>query len=392
MSKAFIIMQIGNIKLDQIYTDVMLPAIIACGLDPKRVDKHNEGGLLKSEIIKLIQESDILIADITNERPNVYLEIGYAMGIDKFRNLILTAREDHFPESPNYAKGGQKVHFDLAGYDILRWNPTDLAAFRITLEKKIRHRLALITASRTKDETIWDSDWVKEQRDIANSGIKDMQLSAFMEIRAALHEPKITKTQTELMEAARTAPINVDGWPFAVFLTNADSRPRPRADGIFAEISSTMMGRSYDYWSIRRNGDFFYEGSLFEDRRPSREILFNYRISKVTEALLYLLRLYSNLSVDRSSRLSIGISHGGLRDRTIVGSGLFSLHVPRISKEDYCSEETSGTIDEFESELVVKVEKLLSPLFILFDFLSFDHALYDGIVNEVIKKAGATRT
>ncbi len=80
-------MQIGNAELDQMCERVLVPVLESCGLEAKRVDKHNEGGLLKSEIIGFIERSEIIIADLTNERPNCYLEIGYAMGIDKFRRI-----------------------------------------------------------------------------------------------------------------------------------------------------------------------------------------------------------------------------------------------------------------------------------------------------------------
>ena len=62
------------------------------------------------------------------------------MGVDKFRNLILTVREDHFPDSPSHARGGPKIHFDLAGYDILKWSPHEQGAFRGELETQIRPR------------------------------------------------------------------------------------------------------------------------------------------------------------------------------------------------------------------------------------------------------------
>lgn len=110
MADAFVIMQIGNADLDRACAAGIVPAVEACGLSAKRVDKHNKGGLLKSEIIAFIQSADIIIADLTNERPNCYLEVGYAMGIDKFRNLILTAREDHNPDSVDRKAGGPKVH------------------------------------------------------------------------------------------------------------------------------------------------------------------------------------------------------------------------------------------------------------------------------------------
>src|SRR4030067_3007154 len=106
MQQAFIIMQIGNEELDEVCKEAIVPALRAFKLDPKRVDKHNKGGLLKSEIISFINEAEIIVADLTNQRPNCYLQVGYAMGRDKYPNLILTAREDHNPESPNHEKNG----------------------------------------------------------------------------------------------------------------------------------------------------------------------------------------------------------------------------------------------------------------------------------------------
>ena len=143
MRQAFIIMQIGNQELDKVYQRVIDPSVNSLGLKPKRIDKHNKGGLLKSEITAFIEDSDVIVADLTNERPNCYLEVGYTMGLNKFRNLILTAREDHNPDSPNYRLGGPKVHFDLSGYDILFWDPNRLDDFRTELKKRIQRRLNL---------------------------------------------------------------------------------------------------------------------------------------------------------------------------------------------------------------------------------------------------------
>lgn len=140
-------MQIGNPGLDEVFECVIVPALRACGLEPKRVDRHNAGGLLHSEIIAFIEESDILVADLTNERPNCYLEVGYALGVGRFTNLILTAREDHRADSPNHRPGGPKVHFDLAGYDILFWSPDRLDVFRAELEKRVQRRLRMLSGS-----------------------------------------------------------------------------------------------------------------------------------------------------------------------------------------------------------------------------------------------------
>jgi len=142
--RAFVILQIGSPHLDRVYELAIAPAIRACGLEPRRVDRDNRGGLLHSEIVELIEDARILVADLTNERPNCYLEVGYALGARRSAHLVLTAREDHQPESPHYRSGGPRVHFDLSGYDILFWDPGRLDQFRAELAKRIRRRLELL--------------------------------------------------------------------------------------------------------------------------------------------------------------------------------------------------------------------------------------------------------
>jgi hypothetical protein len=141
---AFVIMQIGNDELDRVYDHAIVPALRRCTLEPRRADRHTRGGLLHSEIIGFLESSEILVADLTHERPNCYLEVGYALGIGRFTNLVLMAREDHHPDHPSHQPRGPKVHFDLSGYDILFWSPHRLADLRFELEKRVRRRQLLL--------------------------------------------------------------------------------------------------------------------------------------------------------------------------------------------------------------------------------------------------------
>ena len=50
MKKAFMIMQIGNPDLDDMYKSTYLPIAQECGLKLFRVDKDNEGDLIKKTI------------------------------------------------------------------------------------------------------------------------------------------------------------------------------------------------------------------------------------------------------------------------------------------------------------------------------------------------------
>ncbi len=256
MSDGFIIMQIGNKALDKVCKDAIVPAIKACGLEPKRVDKHNKGGLLKSEIIDFIERSEIIVADLTNERPNCYLEIGFAMGIDKFRNLILTAREDHNPARSNYVKDGPTIHFDLSGYDILFWHTNKLDLFRDELEKRIKRRRAILLPSNQASASPWDNEWLKKNRNVAVPVLQSTEKKGFMEIRFALNDPKLSKTQQELDEAASTSTVSTFGWPIGIYMTAVpEYRTRPKVDGIVAQIF-VRDKKTLDYWAIRRNLDY----------------------------------------------------------------------------------------------------------------------------------------
>lgn len=383
MPQAFIIMQIGNAELDHACKEAIVPALTACGFDPKRVDKHNQGGLLKSEIIGFLERSEIIVADLTNERPNCYLEIGYAMGLGRFRNLVLTVREDHSPESPSYVRGGPKIHFDLAGYDILFWSANDLDAFRVELERKIRRRMAVVAPPEATAVPTWDPEWVSAQRGVALQGLSSAGGKAFMEARFALGPPKPTRTQRELDEAARGAQILTFGWPIAVYLGNRDElRPRPRADGIVAEVP---IDRRYDYWAIRRNGDFYFLGSLFEDASDPSKLFFNTRIVRVTETLLYCARLYARLGVDPTARVSIAIRHGGLKGRTIGSSNPDRSLLPYAPAiEDEAEVEIKTSLQEIESNLVRLVKQLVAPVFVLFDFFEPGDSIYEEIVNSFV--------
>ncbi len=385
MSEAFIIMQLGDDALDRACAEAIVPAVRKSGLDPKRVDKHNQGGLLKSEIIEFIQRAEVIVADLTNERPNCYLEIGYAMGIDKFRNLILTAREDHHPDSSNYVRGGPKIHFDLIGYDILFWDPSRLGEFCAELEKRIRRRRAVLAPPAGAPPSVWDEDWVKSHREVARPGLEATEKRGFMEIRFALDHPKPTKTQVELDEAARTSTIDTFGWPIAAYLVNRDDyRPGPRADGIVAVIGSADRS-SYDYWSIRRNGDFYLLKTIFEDDRNSSKVFFNTRIVRVTETLLYCARLYTRLGIDPSHGIHLAIRHGGLHGRDLGSSNpTRSIHERAPSQEDEVEMEIHSTLEGLQTNLVGLVKELIAPLFVVFDFFELDDAIYEEIVDAFV--------
>jgi hypothetical protein len=388
MAQAFIIMQIGHADLDRVCADVIVPALKEKGFDPKRVDKHNQGGLLKSEIIGFIQDSEIIVADLTNERPNCYLEVGYAMGLDKFRNLILTARKDHDQNSSVHRPGGPKVHFDLQGYDVLFWEPENLPAFKEELQKRIDRRLVIIGPPAGKPAPTWDETWIEKNRLKAREGLQEIGLAGYTETQFAIADSTLRKNPSELLQAAERALIHTFGWPIGIVLDN-EQRPRPVADGIVAEIP-TKTFNSYDYWALRRNGDFYLLHSLFEDQHTPGCVFYDTRIVRLTESLLYCARLYTQLGIPPASVVHFGLRHGGLKNRILSSSVPAHWSNDRRSLEDEIYAETEFTLASVESPLVDLVKQLTEPLFELFDFYHVPEERYQKLVNGFVSDTEAS--
>jgi hypothetical protein len=389
MDEAFIIMQIGSPELDAVCDNVIMPAIADAGLEARRVDRHNEGDLLKSEIVQFIERSQIIVADLTNERPNCYLEVGYAMGLGKKANLILTCREDHHHSSPNFVHGAANIHFDLEGYDILLWDPADLGVFRSTLTHRIRRRAAIVQGGRrpAAGQVVDLASWRDPLRARAEAGLAGIERSASMEITATI-EPFGNWTQNRLLAAVRDAEVHTFGWPIAVTLENREfERPRPTSDGIEAEIpigevaaAGPIGRRSYDLWKVFRDGRFYTLLSLFEDELGENVLFWDMRINRVTEALFFLVRLYRRLEASDTDIVTVEIRHAGLAGRTMgVANGGRFLPRGHSTTEDVVATSVSASLVHLETDLPAYVKQIVDPLFTVFDFFE----VAEEIVTEI---------
>lgn len=89
----------------------------------QRADERFDGGvLITPKMLNHIRTAEVVIADLTFEKPNVYYEVGYAHACSK--KVILTIRDGH------------NVHFDLRGYETIYYKNFS------ELEKKLKDALA----------------------------------------------------------------------------------------------------------------------------------------------------------------------------------------------------------------------------------------------------------
>jgi DNA-binding response OmpR family regulator len=74
----------------------------------ERIDEKKGSFVITDEILHSIQKAAVIICDLTEERQNVYYELGYAKGLDK--PVICIARQ------------GTKLHFDIYGFKTIFFN------------------------------------------------------------------------------------------------------------------------------------------------------------------------------------------------------------------------------------------------------------------------------
>lgn len=77
------------------------------GLSAKRIQDHNADYKVSETIIQMIEEAFLLVVDLTDERPNVYFELGYARG--KGKNVVTLLKQ------------GSKAHVDVRDWAYIEY-------------------------------------------------------------------------------------------------------------------------------------------------------------------------------------------------------------------------------------------------------------------------------
>jgi TIR domain len=250
-------------------------------------------------------------------------------------------------------------------------------------------RIVGLTGAGSTGESVLSGPWFEAQRQIAEKGAATLKIAGLMELRFALHDP-INKSQLDLLNAVKASEIDTFGWPIGVVLGNRDEyRPRPFGDGIRTEVSiarEEMTGRqSYDYWALAKNGDFYLLQNLFEDMREEGKVFFNTRIVRVTESLMFASAMYAKLGAPPETKLSIRVGHRGLAGRMLSSAGGRRYISSRKCLEQNSESEIVTTIGSVHETLVADVQRLLEPMFMLFEFAQFNESVYTDIVRRFEK-------
>ncbi|MEL6533972.1 MAG: TRAFs-binding domain-containing protein [Bacteroidota bacterium] len=100
----FVLMPFGEktvegytVNFDQVYAEIIKPAVLEAGLDPVRADEEQAGGIIHKPMFERLLLCDYAIADLTGANVNVYYELGVRHAQKPHTTLQLYAGKTQLP-------------------------------------------------------------------------------------------------------------------------------------------------------------------------------------------------------------------------------------------------------------------------------------------------------
>lgn len=125
---AFTVMQFSK-EYNELYANVIESVCGEFGIKAIRADDIYNNGMVIHDIVKEISESQLVIADITPNNPNVYYEVGYAHAKQKQVILLCDRTRTDLP-------------FDLSAFRTIFYENS--ISGKVDIEKKLRRHLSTL--------------------------------------------------------------------------------------------------------------------------------------------------------------------------------------------------------------------------------------------------------
>lgn len=138
----------GGGPFDKRYDDVLVPAIRDASLAAYRVDRDPSVSIPIDEIEDGIRNAEVCLADISQDNPNVWFEVGFAIASRKPLCLICDTKKDRFP-------------FDVQHRSIIRYESDSLRDFT-SMQDKITKKLVALVNDRADLSMIANSSPLSE--------------------------------------------------------------------------------------------------------------------------------------------------------------------------------------------------------------------------------------
>jgi hypothetical protein len=178
----------GSVDFDEVYTELLAPAIREAQLEPLRADQELVGGLIHKPMFERLILADYAVADLTTANANVFYELGVRHASRPYSTVLVSAAVKRAP-------------FDLAPDRVLpyaldaRGRPADPAD----------DRSALVTALRAARAATTDSPVFQLIADLPTPQIDRLKTDVFRDEAAYSAELKerLARARAEGVDALR---------------------------------------------------------------------------------------------------------------------------------------------------------------------------------------------
>jgi nucleoside 2-deoxyribosyltransferase len=109
--QVFVIMPDSDPPLKRVYDEVIQPVIEQAGFAPKKIDGPRDSEFITLEVVREIDRSPVVFADLTGQRPSCYLELGYALAKEK--HVIVAVH------------GNEILQFHIDSSSFIRWSDSE---------------------------------------------------------------------------------------------------------------------------------------------------------------------------------------------------------------------------------------------------------------------------
>jgi DNA-binding MarR family transcriptional regulator len=233
MRKCFVIQPFDGGEYDDRYDQVLSPAIKGAGLLPYRVDRDPNTVIPYQDIEKGIRDALVCLADISEDNPNVWFELGYSLAAGK--EVIIICAQRRLSEN-------KKFPFDVQHRSIVVYNTRSPNDFE-KLKEEVKSRLQAATEREEKRETISSTSMIKE-----TEGLSPHEIAALSFIFGGMVSDGLGMTASYLCDQMEKA-----GYTRVAVGLSVKSLERKKL--VSSQECKGEYGEPYILYSLTRDGE-----------------------------------------------------------------------------------------------------------------------------------------
>ncbi len=208
-------------------------------------------------------------------------------------------------------------------------------------------------------------------------------LKGYCEFASRLENYSIDIGPADLLKAMDESAIHTFGWPIGVVLHREGMAPNPNNEGITATVDT---GRHFDFWTLKKNGDFYFLKDLFEDQRRENCIFLDTRTIRTAEIFYRTGQLYKALGVSEKNEIECQIEYGGLKNRILTVASSNRHLIERKCTGDVITKSFKGPIESFIeiSTLKETVYEVIKSITEMCEYFIPEKTVIDQMVEDYI--------